>query len=128
MTGNPHSTICFISILDPWSSLTRNKSWSLFQPQKKEYHGVINDGIEAVWIRRLLGELYFPIEALNIIFCDNKSVMRVVANLIAHRKMKDVDLHARYLRQLVHYNIVKLVHYKANDEIVTYLYEAFIRN
>jgi len=40
-----------------------------------EYHGVVNVGTEEVWILQLLGELGFPVQALNYLYCDNRSAI-----------------------------------------------------
>jgi hypothetical protein len=73
---------------------------------KAKYRGVVQAGTEAVWIRQLLGELGFPVQTSTTIYYDNQSAIQVVDNPVAHCKMKHVELHAHYLRQLVHENVL----------------------
>lgn len=65
---------------------------------------------EVIWIRQLLGGLGFLVKALDAIYCENKSAIQVVDNLIAHSKMKHVKLHAHYLRKLVQEKVVSLLY------------------
>jgi uncharacterized protein YlbG (UPF0298 family) len=53
-----------------------------------------------------------------MVYCDNQSVIQVVENLVAHNKMKHVELHAHYLRQLVQENVVNLVYCRTDDQVV----------
>jgi hypothetical protein len=85
---------------------------------EEEYCGIFHAGTEAVWIHQLLGELGFPVQTSTTIYCDNQSVIQVVDNPISHSKMKHVELHAHYLRQLVHENIVSLVYCRTDDQVV----------
>jgi hypothetical protein len=75
-----------------------------------------------------LGEIGSLVVALTTIHCDIQSVIWVVDNLVAHSKVKQVEIHVFYLRQLVHEKVVTLVYCKTNDNIVDIftksLYEA----
>ena len=42
----------------------------------------------------------------------------MVDNEVSHNKMKHVELHYHYLRQLEHENIDTLVYYRIDDQIV----------
>jgi len=48
-------------------------------------------------------------------YYDNQSVIQVVYNIVSHSKMKHFELHAHYLRQLVHDNIVSLEYCRTDD-------------
>lgn len=64
----------------------------------------------------LIGELGLPHKELTTVYCDNQSAIQVVENLVARSKMKLVELHAHYLRQLVKQNIVSFIYYKTNNQ------------
>lgn len=64
-----------------------------------------------------LGDLGFPIEASTIIHCDNQSEIQVTDNPITHSKMKHIELHAHYLRQLIQEKIVTLFYCRTNDQL-----------
>jgi hypothetical protein len=66
-------------------------------------------------MRTLFG---LPIQTSTTIYCDNQSAIQVVDNLVAHSKMKHVEIHARCLRQLVHENVVSLEYCRIDDQVV----------
>jgi hypothetical protein len=68
-------------------------------------------------ILQLLGELGFPVQTSNIIYCDNKSVIQIYENPVSHSKMKHAELHDHYLRQLVDENIVSLEYCIIDDQV-----------
>jgi hypothetical protein len=51
-----------------------------------------------------------------VLNCGKKSAVQVVDNPIAHSKMKHVELHAHYLKQLVQDNVVDFVYCKIDDQ------------
>jgi hypothetical protein len=55
------------------------------------------------------------LQTSTIIYYDNQSSIHVAKNLVAHGKMKHFELHAHYLRQLIHENVVSLEHCGKND-------------
>ena len=83
---------------------------------KVEYHGALDASMDVVWIWYLLGELDFLVEEPTISYYDNKSAIQVSNNLLAHNKMKHVELHVHYLRQLVHEHIVSLLYCRTEDQ------------
>jgi hypothetical protein len=64
-----------------------------------------------------LGELGFLVQTSTTIYCDNKSAIQVADNPVAQSKMKHVEIHSHYLRNLVQEKVVSLVYYKNNDHI-----------
>jgi len=73
--------------------------------------------VEAIWIQHLQGKIGFPIKTLVVVYCGNQSAIQVVENPAAHSKMKHVELHAHYSRQLVQDNVVNLVYCGTNDKV-----------
>jgi hypothetical protein len=75
-------------------------------------------GKEVVWVQHLMGELGFLVETSTVVYYANQSVIQVEKNPIAHSKLKNVELHAHYLRHLVQENVVNLVYYRKDDQVV----------
>ena len=42
---------------------------------KVDYHGAINVGAKAIWIRKLLGELGFLVKSLIVLHCENRNAI-----------------------------------------------------
>ena len=66
---SPLPTVCFILALDPWFCCVRKKNIVPLLTTEDENNGAINVGTEVVWIRKILGELGFPIEVLTVVYC-----------------------------------------------------------
>ena len=64
-----------------------------------------------------MGEIRFLVKASTVIHCDNQSAIQVAYNPVAHSKMKHVELHCHYLRQLVQEKDVILVYCRIEDQI-----------
>lgn len=80
-----------------------------------EYRGAINVGTKAIWICNLMSELGFNFKESTIVYHGNRSALQVVENPIVDSKMKHVDLHVHYLRQLVQEKITSLVYFRKID-------------
>ena len=74
---NWKSSFCFVFHFSDgplvWSS--KKKKVVSLSTNEAEYHGVVNAGTKDFWIRQLLGEVGFPIEASTIIHYDNQSAI-----------------------------------------------------
>jgi hypothetical protein len=75
-----------------------------------------------------LGELGFPVQTYNTLYCDNESVIQVTENLVAHSKMKQVELDAHYFRLLVYEKIFSLVYCRMNHKIVYIFTKTFSKD
>lgn len=76
---------------------------------EEKYSRSINARTEQVWICNLMRELGFPRLELTLVYCDNQSAIQVAHNHVAQSKMKHVEPHVHYLKQLVHENVVTIV-------------------
>jgi hypothetical protein len=91
------SSYVFLYSIGPLVWLCKKHKVVSLSTTKEEYLGTIQQGIEVVWIHRLLGELGLRIQTSTTIYCDNHSTIQVVDNLVAHNKMKHDELHAHCL-------------------------------
>jgi hypothetical protein len=82
-----------------------------------EYHGMFQEGTEELWIHQLLEDIGLHVQNLTTIYCDNQRAIQVVENIFSHSKMKYVDMHAHYLRQLVHDNVISLEYCIIEDQV-----------
>lgn len=48
---------------------------------------------EGVWLKRLIGEVYHPINEPIELFCDNMSSIRMASNLVFHARTKHIGVH-----------------------------------
>ena len=63
---------------------------------------------EAVWLRKLLSELFdLPLEATSI-FCDNQSCVKLSENPVFHDRSKHIEIKYHYIRDIVQRGVVNL--------------------
>lgn len=62
-----------------------------------EYIAASMANCEAVWLRKLFGELFEQVTDTTIIYCDNKSVIRFTKNLVFHDKSKHIEIKYDYI-------------------------------
>ena len=56
---------------------------------------------QAVWLKKILGELQHQQREPTKIFCDNKSVIALTKNLVFHGHSKHMDIKFYYIHDLV---------------------------
>ena len=75
---------------------------------ESEYRALARCSCEAVWIRRLLGELKVLSNEPTHIFCDNQSSIKLSYNPVFHEKSKHFEIDFHFTRQKVEENIIKV--------------------
>ena len=83
-------------------------SWSSKKQQvvalsttEAEYIAAANCATQAVWLRRMLGELQHQQNGPTTIYCDNKSTIALTKNPMFHGRSKHIDIKHHYIRELV---------------------------
>ena len=76
---------------------------------------------EAIWLRKLLAELFG--EAMNpmIIDCDNQSSIKLSMNPVFHDRSKRNEIPYHYVKDMVDRNIVKLEYICTADQTIDIL-------
>ena len=73
-----------------------------------EYVATCSASYEAVWIRKLLPNLFdLQLEA-TCIFCDNQICVKLSKNLVFHDKSKHIEIKYHYIRDMVQRGVMKL--------------------
>lgn len=70
---------------------------------------------EAIWMRKLFGELFKHVLDTTVIYCDNKSEIRLVENLVFHDKSKQIEIKYHYILDVAQRRAVRLHHIATND-------------
>ncbi|MGG6498494.1 UNVERIFIED_CONTAM: Ty1/Copia family ribonuclease HI, partial [Bacteroidetes bacterium 56_B9] len=65
-------------------------------------------GREAVWLRRLLGELGERQPGATTLHCDNQSAIHLGKNPATHQRTKHIDIRHHILRDMVEGKSIKL--------------------
>ena len=97
------------------SWFSRKQSSVALSTAKAEYIAACSASCEAVWLRKLLLDLFdLELEA-TCIFCDNQSCVKLPENPVFHDKSKHIEIKYHYIRDMVQRGAVKL-QYVAIDE------------
>ena len=70
---------------------------------------------EAVWLRKLLSDLFDLQLDATCIYCNNQSCVKLSENPIFHEKSKHIEIKYHYIKDMVQRGAVKL-QYVAMDE------------
>nr|GEW61706.1 ribonuclease H-like domain-containing protein [Tanacetum cinerariifolium] len=74
------------------------------------YKGVANAVAETCWLRNLLRELYTPLSATMIVYCDNVIVIYLSSNPLQHQRTKHIEIDIHFVRNLVTTGHVRVLH------------------
>eukprot|EP00253_Pinus_taeda_P001623 PITA_01623 len=90
------------------SSMSRNQETIALSSAEAEYIAACEVSREAVWLRKMLSDLFAgPLDS-TIIRCDNTSCIRLSKDPIFHGKMKHINSKYHYIRKLVQDGVLKL--------------------
>ena len=73
-----------------------------------EYWGAVKASCEAVWLRRMLADMHVSQTSPTPLFCDNQGVLKLAKNPVFHERIKHVETHCHYIRQLVEEGSIQL--------------------
>ena len=107
---------CFFSMgsgVISWFS--REQSYVALSTTKAEYVAACSASCEAVWLRKLLFDLFDLQLDATYIYCDNHSCVNLSENPVFHDKSKYIEIKYHYIRDMVQRGEVKL-QYVAMDE------------
>ena len=72
---------------------------------------------EAVWLRKLLSDLFDLYLDATCIYCKNQSCVKLSENLVFHDKLKHIEIKYHYIRDMVQREAVKLQYVVTNEQI-----------
>jgi hypothetical protein len=109
------SGMCFSlgSTIISWGS-RKQKSVAL-NIEEAEYMVACEACTEAVWLRKLISDLFDEIPESTIIYCDNQNCIRLSEHPVFHERLKHIDIKYYFIRDKVHKCEVKL-EYIPTDE------------
>jgi hypothetical protein len=95
------SGCCFTlgSAMVSWCS--RKHSSVVLSTAEAEYIALSVAVREAVWLRKLLADLFDHEKDSTIIHCDNQSCVKLSENPVFHDKSKHIEIKYHYIRDMV---------------------------
>ena len=86
-----------------------------------EYVTVCSASCEALWLRKLLSELFYLLLDATYIFCGNKSCVKLSKNLMFHDSSNHIEIKYNYIKDMVQRGAVKLQYVATYEPIADVL-------
>ena len=86
-----------------------------------EYIAVSDACKKAIWLRKLLSDLFEGKLDSTIIHCDNQSCIKLSENLVFHDRSKHIEMRYHFIRDLVQRGALKLQYIHTDEQIADIL-------
>lgn len=106
---------CLVSAMVSWMS-KRQDSVALGIADA-EYMATNEVSREAVWLRKLLADLFEGALDSTIICCDNQSCIKLSENLVFCARLKHIMIKYHYIRSIVQDGAVKLQYISTGEQV-----------
>ena len=94
------------SAMISWSS--RKQSSIAQSTAEAEYIAASAASREAVWLRKLLSDLFGTELEPTIIHCDNQSCIKLTENPVFHDRSKHIEMRYHYIRDMIERKVLSL--------------------
>ncbi|KAL0415961.1 UNVERIFIED_CONTAM: Retrovirus-related Pol polyprotein from transposon RE1 [Sesamum latifolium] len=84
---------------------------------ESEYVATTAGTCHAIWLRRLLSELYFAQDGATKIMVDNKSAIALVKNPVFHDRSKHIDARFHFIRDCIANKEIEVEYVKTLDQV-----------
>lgn len=86
-----------------------------------EFIAAASSSCQAVWLRRILGNLNQVQGSPTLVYCDNISAIKLSKNPVMHGRSKHIDVRFHFLRDLVKNGVVELIQCSTQDQVADIL-------
>jgi hypothetical protein len=81
-----------------------------------EYMAACEACTKAVWLRKLISDLFDQIPESTIIYCDNQSCIRLSEHPVFHERSKHIEIKYYFIRDKVQEGKVKLKYIPTDEQ------------
>lgn len=96
-----------------WSS--KKQELVTLSTAEAEYVAQTHAAKEALWIRRLLTEIFKTVDTPTTLFSDSKSAIALAHDGHYHARTKHIDIRYHFIRYIIEAGTIKLVYCPTND-------------
>lgn len=97
-----------------WSS--KKQATTALSSTEDEYVAAASTACQAMWIRRILGDLQQVQDEPVDILCDSKSAISIAKNPAFHGRTKHIEIRYHFLREAVSEGLINLKFCKTEDQ------------
>lgn len=105
-----------------WSS--KKQEIVALSSSEAEYIAATASSCQAVWLKRLLADVFQEQAVGTKIFCDNKATIAMTKNPAFHSRTKHIDIRYHFIRDLVASGSIMLKHCGTNEQVADILTKA----
>lgn len=105
-----------------WSS--RRQPIVALSTMESEYIAASDSCREAIWLRRIIGELDKSQETTTPLLCDNESAISLAQNPEAHKRSKHIDVRYHFIREQVVKKVIDVSYVNTKDQLADILTKA----
>jgi len=95
--------------------------------KEAEYMAASLATCEAIWMRKILVGLFGSYLEPTVIYCDNQSCIKLLANLVFHDRSKHTDIKYHHLRDCVQLRVMLLSYIPTEDQDADILMKALTK-
>jgi len=107
--------------------ISKKQSIAALSSIEVEYIAITSASAQALWLRKILEELFEIQSGATILYCDNKSAIQLAQNLVHHSRSKHFDVKYHFIRDMVEKKIVELRHIDTLDNVVDIFTKSIIK-
>jgi hypothetical protein len=97
-----------------WGS--RKQKFFTLSTAEEKYMEACEACIEAVWLRKLISDLFDQIPESTIIYCDNQSCIRLLEHPVFHERLKHIEIKYYFIRDKFQEGEVKLEYIPTDEQ------------
>lgn len=105
-----------------WSS--KKQELVTLSTTEAEYVAATHAAKEAVWLRRLLGEIFSPAKAPTTLFGDNQSAIALAHGGQYHARTKHINIQYHFIRYIIEAGNIRLIYCPTDDQTADTLTKA----
>jgi len=105
-----------------WSS--KKQELVTLSTTEAEYVAATHAAKEAVWLRRLIGEIFSPPKEPTTLHGDNKSAIALAHGGQYHARTKHIDIRYHYIRYIIEAEVIKLIYCPTGEQTTDILTKA----
>jgi hypothetical protein len=107
------------SAMISWQS--RKQSSIALSTTEAEYIVRCSASCEAIWLRKLLTDLFDLEMEATMILCDNQSCIKMTENHVFHDRSKHIEIHYHYICDMVQRGALKLLYVSTDEQVANVL-------
>ena len=106
------------------SWLSKKQELVTLSTTEAEYVAATHAAKEAVWLRRIMGELFSPLDEPTTLYGDNQSAIALAHGGQYHARTKHIDIRYHFIRYIIEAGSIKLIYCPTDEQTADVLTKA----